>query len=138
MNPSNLTLALGTYLHRRIIVGEFSPQSHHPEFLIPFQLIDVGHVILRKSTATKLCANWCGAHDWCGAFYLSLPFQDGGKCHMVDRRESEGEEHVAVYGGVGNISNIALRKMRVSRRDSSTNLNCILPSDRQERGTSST
>lgn len=56
---------------------------------------------MRKATATKLCANWCGAHEWCGAFYLSLPFQDGGRCHLVDRRESQGEEHVATYGGVG-------------------------------------
>ena len=58
---------------------------------------------MRKATATKLCANWCGAHEWCGAFYLSLPFQDGGRCHLVDRRESQGEEHVATYGGVGGL-----------------------------------
>ena len=30
-----------------------------------------------------------------------IPKQDGGKCHMVDKKESSGEEHLAAYSGVG-------------------------------------
>ena len=49
--------------------------------------------------AAQRCANWCTAHDWCGAFYLA--WQDD-HCHLIPQRES-GDEHMQVYDYLGEL-----------------------------------
>ena len=55
----------------------------------------------------------------------NIPKQDGGKCHMVDKKESSGEEHLAAYSGVGikveyiNFYLLILRFVRQARGTSS-------------------
>jgi hypothetical protein len=63
--------------------------------------MSVGNVINQKDLATKMCANYCSTHDWCGAFFLSLPNMDGGKCHLVHHSETTGDQHIVTYHGIG-------------------------------------